>query len=44
MRKRWRAGERICNLAREFGVGQHNMAMILDGRNYSHVEDEEQAA
>lgn len=39
MRRRRKAGERISDLAREFGVHYVNMEQILDGRNYSWVPD-----
>lgn len=37
MRRRWNAGERICNLAREFQMQPHSMGALLNGITYAWV-------
>lgn len=37
MRARYVAGERVCDMAREFGLTRHGMASILDGITYAWV-------
>lgn len=40
MRLRYRRGERICDLAREFGMPPRAMEMILKGESYAWVRDD----